>query len=257
MKRNRTSDSSFTQQPFLSQKKMFSSLVSERNSSQDAAEPSKMNHSIKKTSANSNSSEAKRKDVLHQDLQERAEALRQVDDDEFFWDAMSDVVPLPSDTKDRRVSLEERKNLLRPIDEEKVVVRYLADLVEGRIPFDLVDSDEFTEGSVKGLDPRVMKKLKSGGMAWQAYLDLHGLRVEEARVEINAFIREQRMKGRRCLLVVHGRGKHSFDQKPVLKERLIQWMTQGFLHKDILAFVTARPHDGGAGAMYLLLRKNA
>ena len=250
MKRNRTSDSSFTQQPFLSKKKMFSSLLNSKNSSPNKPEFSNMNGHTKKTLDDKNRA------FLSQEFRDMTDERKQLDDEEFFWDAMSDVVPLPSETKERRVSLEDTKNPVRSIDEEKVVVRYLSDLVEGRIPFDLVDSDEFTEGSVKGLDPRVMKKLKSGGMAWQAYLDLHGLRVEEARVEINAFIREQRMKGRRCLLVVHGRGKHSFDQKPVLKERLIQWMTQGFLHKDILAFVTARPHDGGAGAMYLLLRKN-
>ena len=57
------------------------------------------------------------------------------------------------------------------------------------------------------------------------------------------------------MLVVHGRGLHSKDQVPVLKESLKRWMRTDRFARHVLAFSTARPHDGGAGAVYVLLKK--
>jgi DNA-nicking Smr family endonuclease len=57
------------------------------------------------------------------------------------------------------------------------------------------------------------------------------------------------------VLVVHGRGLHSKDQVPVLKEALKRWMATARFAEHVLAFATARPHDGGAGAVYVLLRR--
>lgn len=178
---------------------------------------------------------------------------KQADDDALFAAVMADVVPLPE------------KPILPPVldppapllifNEERLVVRHLEDLVEGRIPFDIVFGDEFMEGSVKGLDPRILQRLRRGKYAWQGHIDLHGLRVDEARDDLLRFLDEHRKKGHRCLLIVHGRGNHSPDREPVLKRRLISWLTEGFLQKEILAFATARPHDGGTGATYVLLRR--
>ncbi|MCB9644710.1 MAG: Smr/MutS family protein [Myxococcales bacterium] len=176
----------------------------------------------------------------------------QEDDDALFAAAMADVVPL-RETPHIEPELEP-PDLPSPND-ERLVVRQLEDLVEGRIPFDIVFGDEFIEGSVQGLDPRLLQRLRRGKYAWQAHIDLHGMRVDEARTELVQFIQENRRKGHRCLLIVHGRGNHSPDREPILKRRLISWLTQGFLHKDILAFATARPHDGGTGATYVLLRR--
>ena len=57
------------------------------------------------------------------------------------------------------------------------------------------------------------------------------------------------------MLVVTGRGLHSKDQLPVLKEGVQQWLTRGRATKQVLGFCTARPKDGGAGAVYVLLRR--
>ncbi len=64
-----------------------------------------------------------------------------------------------------------------------------------------------------------------------------------------------RQQGKRCVLVVHGRGLHSKDQVPVLKDALKRWMGTARFARHVLAFATARPHDGGAGAVYVLLKK--
>jgi len=108
---------------------------------------------------------------------------------------------------------------------------------------------------VHGLDPRVLKRLRRGDYAIQASLDLHGMRREEAKPELLAFIQEARAAGKRCVLLVHGRGLHSKDQVPVLKDSVRRWLLSERFAASVLAFSTARPHDGGAGALYLLLRK--
>lgn len=128
-------------------------------------------------------------------------------------------------------------------------------LVTGEMPFDIADSDEFIEGHVRGLDPRVVRRLRRGEFATQGHIDLHGLLKDEAKAELEAFLTRSRQQGRRCVLVVHGRGLHSKDQVPVLKEALKRWMHTARFARHVLGFATARPHDGGGGAIYVLLKR--
>jgi DNA-nicking Smr family endonuclease len=129
-------------------------------------------------------------------------------------------------------------------------------LVTGEVPFDIADSDEFIEGHARGLDPRVVKRLRRGEFAIQGHVDLHGMLKEEAKSQLEAFLGKARQQGKRCVLVVHGRGLHSKDQVPVLKEALKRWMHTARFARHVLGFSTARPHDGGAGAIYVLLKRN-
>jgi len=128
-------------------------------------------------------------------------------------------------------------------------------LVSGEAPFDLADSDEFIEGRAAGLDPSVARKLRKGEYAVQGHIDLHGLTREEAKQAVDRFLKAARADGKRCVLVVHGRGMHSRDQVPVLKEALRTWLATARFGRHVLAFATARPQDGGAGALYVLLRR--
>jgi DNA-nicking Smr family endonuclease len=128
-------------------------------------------------------------------------------------------------------------------------------LVSGDAPFDISDSDEFIEGKTPGLDAAIVKKLRRGDYAVQGHLDLHGMTREEAKPLVEAFLKDSRRGGKRCVLVVHGRGLHSRDQLPVLKEALRTWFGHGKFARHVLAFATARPADGGGGAVYVLLRR--
>src|SRR5439155_8797903 len=111
------------------------------------------------------------------------------------------------------------------------------------------------EGHAHGLDAQVVRKLERGEFAVQAHVDLHGLLKEEAKLELETFLSRARQSGKRCVLVVHGRGLHSKDQVPVLKEALKRWMSTERFARHVLALGTARPHDGGLGAVYVLLRR--
>lgn len=140
-------------------------------------------------------------------------------------------------------------------DEDAEVHAELVSLVEGRARFDISSSDEMIEGCIEGLDRRILQKLRRGDYAFRSYLDLHGMNRDQAREEVDRFILESHTEGRRCVLIVHGRGLRSRDNIPVLKIALEAWLQRGRIARRVLAFCTARPTDGGAGAVYVLLRR--
>ncbi len=140
-------------------------------------------------------------------------------------------------------------------DEDAEAYAELVSIIEGRARFDISDSDEFIEGCIEGLDRRVLQKLRKGDFAFRDHLDLHGMTREVAREEVETFLSEAHANGRRCVLIVHGRGNNSKGNIPVLKVALKTWLERGRIARRVLAFCTARPTDGGAGAMYVLLRR--
>lgn len=178
------------------------------------------------------------------------------EDERLFHEAMANVAPLV-DAPNRFVALpntDRRPAHPAPDDELETLAR-LTDLVSGSAELDITFSDEFIEGAVQGLDPGLMRRLKRGEFPLQNYIDLHGLTRQEAQEKVNDFILESYRGGLRCVLVVHGRGHNSENHLPILKERLPYWLTRGPARKIVLAFSTARPYDGGTGALYILLRK--
>ncbi len=131
----------------------------------------------------------------------------------------------------------------------------LESLVRGEVAFHLSDTDEFMEGAAADIDRRTRLRLRRGELAVQGHLDLHGQTRDEAHASLEAFVKRERALGHRCILIIHGRGLNSKDQIPVLKESVGRWLSRGALGRQILAFCTARPCDGGAGALYALLRR--
>ena len=116
----------------------------------------------------------------------------------------------------------------------------------------LLDTDEALSFRRPGMGPDVIRKLRRGGWAIQAQLDLHGLRRDDAREALVAFIKDATKMGWRCVRVVHGKGLGSPGKSPVLKGRVQSWLIQKI---EVLAFVQARPAQGGAGALVVLLNQ--
>ncbi|MES1195401.1 MAG: Smr/MutS family protein [Steroidobacter sp.] len=100
--------------------------------------------------------------------------------------------------------------------------------------------------------PHVLRKLRSGGFAVAAEVDLHGLNAIEARAALREFIVNALAHEFSCVRVVHGKGRRSGPRGPVLKNVVNLWLRQC---DAVLAFGSARAHDGGHGAVYVLLRK--
>jgi DNA-nicking Smr family endonuclease len=143
----------------------------------------------------------------------------------------------------------------KPPPEEDDVLTQLAELTAEEGPFDVSDTEELTEGHVRGLDRRILIKLRRGDYPVEGQLDLHGQTRAEARDALERFIIKSRHESRRCVRVIHGRGLSSRDGVPVLKGAVPEWLTHGRLARFVLAFASARPEDGGAGALYVLLRR--
>ena len=101
-----------------------------------------------------------------------------------------------------------------------------------------------------GVGADVVTRLRRGHWSIQAEIDLHGLRRDEARDELSAFVRHAAQRGQRCLRVVHGKGHGSPGKQPVLKGKVQRWLGQS---AEVIAFTQASGPQGGAGALIVLL----
>ena len=189
-----------------------------------------------------------------------APAPKPPDEGRLFADEMQGVVRLSEAERQARLRARSEppepgsRPSRRAMDEAEAYAE-LADLVDGGGPFDIGLSDEFIEGLGPGIDKRLLRRLRRGEFALQGHVDLHGMTREQARAAVERFITESRQQARRCVLIVHGRGLNSKDQIPVLKERVKSWLERGRIARGVIAFCTAQPWDGGAGAVYVLLRR--
>lgn len=114
----------------------------------------------------------------------------------------------------------------------------------------LLEADEHLSFRRPGIGPDVTRKLRRGDWSIQRQLDLHGLRRDDARDVLSIFIREAHNHGIRCVRVIHGKGLGSPGKAPILKSRVQSWLVQ---KNEVLAFVQAKPADGGGGALLVLL----
>ncbi len=132
-------------------------------------------------------------------------------------------------------------------DEQRVQAESLSDAFDVAT---LLDVDGDLSYLRQGLGKDVLRRLRKGDWAIQREIDLHGLRQGEARDALSAFVHTAHKAGLRCVRVVHGKGLGSPGKEPVLRNRVRHWLVQ---KREVLAFVQARPADGGAGALVVLL----
>lgn len=179
----------------------------------------------------------------------REAECRALAEKELFVRAVGPVQPLP----------DKRTVLLPPdppapialqllLDEEAVLREAISD---GFDVSTLLDTDDALSYRRPGVGTDVTRKLRKGDWSIQRELDLHGLRREEARERLSAFIRMAYRDGIRCVRVVHGKGLGSPGKTPVLKSKVLGWLIQ---KTEVLAFVLAKPSEGGAGALVVLLK---
>ncbi len=112
-----------------------------------------------------------------------------------------------------------------------------------------VATHDYLEFARPGIQRRLMLELQRGHLDVGLELDLHGLTAEVARETLREFLRECAERRVRCARIIHGKGSGS--GQPVLKRKVNYWLR---LRKDVLAFCSATRRDGGAGAVYVLLR---
>ena len=164
------------------------------------------------------------------------------DESDLFREAMEDVQPLE---QDRTAPYRRRR---RPVPLQRrgdEAAAHFADLQ--------IETPNFLEFRRPGIQHRVYQDLQRGVIEPEASLDLHGMRVAEARSALARFLLQSITAGRRCVRIVHGKGRSSSSQ-PVLKQKVNQWLRQP---ESVLAFWSAPRWDGGTGAAYVLLSRKA
>ncbi|MCS6785895.1 MAG: Smr/MutS family protein [Thiobacillaceae bacterium] len=132
-------------------------------------------------------------------------------------------------------------------DERAAVLESLTDPVRWDESLETGDEASYVR---PGLPRVILRRLRAQWVA-QAELDLHGLNRLEAKHELADFLLQCRRRGIRCVRIIHGKGRGSVNREPVLKLHVRHWLTQ---REEVLAFVQARPADGGGGAVMVLLR---
>ena len=171
----------------------------------------------------------------------------------LFEAAMADVERITQNICAKQNS--QKSNVAGPdkTDESETLLQ-LQELVETGKGFVVADTPEYVEGIGYHVNREVAKRLHNGEFSIQGHIDLHGLTVESAREAFENFLEESIAAGKRMVLIIHGRGLSS-PAKPILKTKVIKWLTTGRWRKWVMAFTSARLCDGGAGATYVLLRK--
>ena len=164
------------------------------------------------------------------------------DTDSLFNTAMADVTPLEND----RISPVAKKRrplpLNLPVGDEDT---------EGFADMNIETGDELSFQR-PGIQNRLFHDLRRGYIEPEATLDLHGMRVVDARQAMARFLQQALQRHRRCIIVIHGKGQGSKDQQPVLKQKTNQWLRQ---REEVLAFCSAPRWNGGTGATYVLLSR--
>ncbi|MCC5791876.1 MAG: Smr/MutS family protein [Legionellaceae bacterium] len=171
------------------------------------------------------------------------------EDKKLFRQSMSQVTPLAAIKKvhtQARVPPAPKATQPR-VDNTNVPTWHWSDFIA-----EPVESDSLLAWSQPPLPTRRLHQLRQGLIPWQACLDLHGLRREEARQQLAAFLQQASEQAWRCVLIIHGKGGYH-GSPPLIKNLLNQWLRQLPM---IRAFHSACKQHGGSGAVYVLLKKS-
>lgn len=166
--------------------------------------------------------------------------------DDNAWDALTkDVKPLKSDKKLHH----EIPKLKRVLVNSKPAISFNErKFVRSDTPIDV--------GTTHQMDHRKAKKFKQGEIKIEGRIDLHGMTLEQAYAALERFIIRSAEAGKRSLLVITGHGLRSETGRGIIREQTPIWLNEPHLRRYILAITQAEPKDGGAGALYVMLRRN-
>ncbi|MEH6477995.1 MAG: Smr/MutS family protein [Sneathiella sp.] len=176
-----------------------------------------------------------------------------------FEDLLRDAIPLKSVLKSSTSAPRKRSGkLLVPRPALKTSVQ-----IQNQVFKEAVEPS--ARQNVAGLDRNSSERLRRGKMIIEGRVDLHGLTRKEAFAKLRIFIHSAHRAGKRCVLVITGKGSSiertddaSFmggGRKGVLREEVPKWLTEAALHPMVLDYRTAQPKHGGGGALYVLLRR--
>jgi DNA-nicking Smr family endonuclease len=178
-------------------------------------------------------------------MKDKAHSQDQQDID-LFRQEMGDVQYIKQDT------VLHTKQITTPVRREQQTDKTPNNLLSMDYESDIVGNEETLSFRRSGIQKRLLARLRNGQLKMEAQLDLHGMTIPVAHQAFSEFIDECQQLNIRHVRIIHGKGWGSKHHKPVLKTKLNTWLRE---NQDVLAFCSARIEDGGAGAVYVLLRR--
>jgi len=170
-------------------------------------------------------------------------------DDDEFRKAVADVRPLKPL---RRAPSGRAPARPIPVQRQRDERAALAESIEGPLtPDEALETGEELVYLREGLARMVLRRLRRGHWVVQDHLDLHGMNRQEAAIQVAEFLLAAVQRGQRCVRIIHGKGHGSKNREPVLKAKLRAWLMP---RDEVLAFCQAPPHEGGSGALLVLLK---
>jgi DNA-nicking Smr family endonuclease len=177
------------------------------------------------------------------------------EDAQAFRAAVADVKPLQhtprADAAHKPKPRARRRRPAAALEDLDAAMPLIAVAEDGSPASSPVAGDSVLNFQRAGVRIQEMRKLRRGLFPAQDQLDLHGFTQAVARDQLADFIVASRDAGYRCVRVIHGKGFRSGSRGGVLKTAVDLWLRR---HLDVLAFASAKPIDGGTGALYVLLR---
>lgn len=171
-----------------------------------------------------------------------------VDEADLFRRQVGSVKRLRHDRIEPRVSSTAPTPQQTRNDERQV----MADMLDNYFEPAELDTGEELYYCRAGIQHAVLRKLRRGQFRVARELDLHGLNADGAHTVLSQFLSQAKRDGIACVRIIHGKGKRSRHKGPVLKNKVNHWLRR---RDDVLAFCSARPTDGGTGAVYVLLSR--
>ena len=165
---------------------------------------------------------------------------RQIERNESFAELIQGVVPYKKVASQSQIKKIKQSKIKKKLPTNTAICWH-----------DHLPATELLDYKKSGVQDRVTRRLKRGTYPVKRELDLHGLRLSEARICLSHFLNTAQEHRAICILIIHGKGLNSRSAKSVLRPNVRNWLSQD---ERVLAFTQAPKNLGAEGATYVLLR---
>jgi DNA-nicking Smr family endonuclease len=168
------------------------------------------------------------------------------DEKQLFRDSLKGAKPIKQDKHSLKKEQEPTFSAPKPPQANPHGIN-----IDNLPPENWLQPDDYSDFTGNGIPHKTQRKLRSGKFTIEASLDLHSLTADEAIERVDHFLHACSSHKKRWLCIIHGKGFYSKESRSILKTLLNQWLRT---HPKVLAFCSAKPKDGGTGALYVLIK---
>ena len=123
-----------------------------------------------------------------------------------------------------------------------------------------IRSRRSAQAALQPIDRRTVSRVARGTLDIDARIDLHGMTQQTAHGRLARFLRQAQADGARMALVITGKGRTEAEpgsegERGVLRRAVPLWLSGAEMRPYVVGFGEASAAHGGAGALYVRLRR--